>query len=354
MTEGIARTLVDFSGGEKATPANPLRTDPTGDTTQPISATALPRPAGAATETTLATRATAAQQTDGTQKAIIRGGAKGATPAADITSSHIDANRQGIDTRNYGTGTNDSQQVEGLAPAGSAPVGNPVWVGGHDGILVQALRTILDGTIQRLQAEAKIGKGMSGDGLVHLDAIDTESGRGRLQATLYSPDGDPVSFPSVSSSIKNDFVKAAGSDDLLVDGSVTPVVFEYLADATYDISLQEIKFTLVANSINFGSGYFGSIVGGITNGLRVQVVSIGVTIDVYNLLENEGFVNFSSPGGFEWIVSAKDLLASNYVIGGGLKLHAGTGDKVAVTVRDDIDSAGVYFKCFVKGNLLGV
>ena len=184
----------------------------------------------------------------------------------------------------------------------------------------------------------------------HLEDVETSA----FMATLYSPDGDPVSFPSVSSSIKNDFVKAAGSDDLLVDGSVTPVVFEYLADATYDISLQEIKFTLVANSINFGSGYFGSIVGGITNGLRVQVVSNGVTIDVYNLLENEGFVNFSSPGGFEWIVSAKDLLASNYVIGGGLKLHAGTGDKVAVTVRDDIDSAGVYFKCFVKGNLLGV
>jgi len=269
----------------------------------------------------LSTRATAAQQTDGTQKAIIRGGAKGTTPAADITSSHIDDNRQGIDTRNYGTGTNDSQQVEGLAPDGSPPVGNPVWCGGWDGTNVEALETV--------------------------------PSTGRLQTTLYSPDGDPVSFPSVSSSIKNDFVKSGGNDDLLVDGGVTPVVFEYLADATYDISLQEIKFTLVANSITFGSGYFGSLVGGLTNGLYVEVISNGVTIEVYNVLTNEGFVNYASPGGFEWIVSSKDLLASNYVIGGGLRLHAESGDKVVVTVRDDIDAAGVYFKCFVKGNLLG-
>jgi hypothetical protein len=46
------------SGGtvEAGTASNPLRTDPTGTTSQPISATSLPLPAGAATEATLATR----------------------------------------------------------------------------------------------------------------------------------------------------------------------------------------------------------------------------------------------------------------------------------------------------------
>lgn len=46
------------SGGSVAggTPTNPLRFDPTGTTTQPISATSLPLPTGAATETTLASR----------------------------------------------------------------------------------------------------------------------------------------------------------------------------------------------------------------------------------------------------------------------------------------------------------
>ena len=51
------------SGGsvELGTGADPIRTDPTGTTTQPISAVALPLPTGAATEATLATRAAAAQ-----------------------------------------------------------------------------------------------------------------------------------------------------------------------------------------------------------------------------------------------------------------------------------------------------
>ena len=46
------------SGGSVAggTATNPLRTDPTGTTTQPISAASLPLPTGAATETTLAAR----------------------------------------------------------------------------------------------------------------------------------------------------------------------------------------------------------------------------------------------------------------------------------------------------------
>ena len=51
--------------------------------------------AGVATETTLA--AANAKLTDGTQKSIARGGAKGTTTAADVTSSAIDANTQALD-----------------------------------------------------------------------------------------------------------------------------------------------------------------------------------------------------------------------------------------------------------------
>jgi hypothetical protein len=85
----------------------------------------------------------------------------------------------------------------------------------------------------------------------------------------------------------------------------------------------------------------------------VEVTSGGVTGTVALLQQNEDFVNFASPGGFEWVVSSKDLLASTWLVGGGLKLEAGSGDQVKVTVQDDIDSAGVYFRCFVRGNLLG-
>jgi len=64
---------------EGGTLANPLRVDPTGTTTQPISAAALPLPAGAATEATLATRATEATLATRSSEATL------ATRLADAT-----------------------------------------------------------------------------------------------------------------------------------------------------------------------------------------------------------------------------------------------------------------------------
>jgi hypothetical protein len=248
------------------------------------------------------------------------------------------------------TGTNEIGKVaQGTKAAGSGAWPQVLYdADGH------AVGVVLDGSVYRLRTEGKVAKGSTD--LVILDAIDTLSGCGRLKTTLYTPEGEPVAFGSVApnpSSIKNDFVKASGSDSLLTNGSVTPVVFTYAADAIKDISLQELKFVLSANGITFGTNYFGSVAGPLTNGLLVEVIAGGNTGTVYNLLQNESFVNFASPGGFEWVVSSKDLMASTWLVGGGLKLVHGTSDVVRVTVRDDLHAAGIYFKCFVKGNLLG-
>jgi hypothetical protein len=212
---------------------------------------------------------------------------------------------------------------------------------------------VLDGALYRLQTDSKIARGSSD--LVHLETLDTVAGVGRLKATLYNGADSEINFfttPPDPTSIKNQYVKNGTNESLLVNGATTPVVFSYLADSTYDIALQEIKFTLVANSIPFGSNYFGSLVGGITNGLLVEIVSNGNTGTLANIFINEEFVNFASPGGFEWVVSSKDLMAVTYAIGGGLKLHAGTGDQVRVTVRDNLSSAAAFLKLNVKGNLI--
>lgn len=65
--------------------------DPSG-VTSPISAASLPLPAGAAQDATL---------TGGTTKAINRGGAKGTTTAADVTSTASGANHQALDVAQY-------------------------------------------------------------------------------------------------------------------------------------------------------------------------------------------------------------------------------------------------------------
>lgn len=266
--------------------------------------------------------------------------AKGGTPAAYPTSVAIDADRQALSVALVRDPAHPS--APGVDVRVVDDSGHPVGI-------------ILDGSLYRFQADAKVAKGASG--LVHLDAIDTESERGRLKATLYTQEGEVVALGAVATTataIQNDFVRTvADSPSLLVDGSLAPVVFTYDADPDNDISLQEIKFVLASNSITFGTDYFGAVSGPLTNGLKVEVTAGGVTGTVALLKQNEDFVNFASPGGFEWVVSSKDLMASTWLVGGGLKLAAGSADKVSVTVQDDIDSAGVYFRAFVRGNLLG-
>lgn len=178
--------------------ATAWKTDGSG-VTQPISATSLPLPTGAATETTLGLAKTDldniyTRQADGNQKAIARGGAKGTTTAADLTSTAEGADHQALDvqimhggnakdptqvraltssdvvTAAQGTaaataggwptkvtdGTNvlgvDAQNhayVAGKAAPGFAPASNPVSVSGVDGGGLK--RTLLTDTAGRIQ-----------------------------------------------------------------------------------------------------------------------------------------------------------------------------------------------------------
>lgn len=248
-------------------------------------------------------------------------------------------------------GTNEIGAVaQGTRAAAAA--GWPEYIVDSSGNVVGV---VLDGSVYRLQADAKIAKGESGD-LRHLEALNVSGGLARLKATLYSQDGDAIAFGSVApnpENIKNDFLMDSGSsDDLLVDGSTTPVEFTYGADATHDVSILEVKFVLASNSVTFGTNYFGARSGPLPSGLLIEITSNGNTGTVANLRQNECFVHFASPGGFSWVVSSKDMLSATWLVGGGLKLFAGTEDEIKVTVRDNLASAGVYFRCFVKGNIL--
>jgi hypothetical protein len=247
-------------------------------------------------------------------------------------------------------GTNEIGKV-GQGTRAAAAAGWPQYIVDASG---HAVGLVLDGAVYRLQADSKVAKGATALG--HLEGLDVSSGVVRLKSTLYSQDGDPIAFGSVApnpESIKNDFVKNGGATSLLVDGSTTPVVFTYDADSTKDISVLEVKLVLASNSVTFGTDYFGATSGPLPNGLLIEVTSNGNTGTVALLKQNEDFVHFASPGGFEWVVSSKDMMSALWLVGGGLKLYAGTADNIKVTVQDDIDTAGVYFKCFVKGNLLG-
>ena len=93
MADGPASILHNTSGTEIGTASNPIRNDPTGTTSQPVTGTVT---ANIGTSGSLALDATL---TGGTQKAIVRGGAKGTTTAADVTSTAQSADRQGLDVQ---------------------------------------------------------------------------------------------------------------------------------------------------------------------------------------------------------------------------------------------------------------
>jgi len=344
--DSVLDSIKDTDGIKKITDPLPAGTNNIGD----VDVVSSALPAGAATEATLATRAT--------ETTLATRASESTLLTADGRLTTIDAVLDSIKD------TDGIKKITDQLPAGTNEIGKVAQgtraaaSGGWPEYIVDAsgnvVGVVLDGSVYRLQSDAKVAKGASN--LVHLDAIDTVSGMGRLKATLYSQDGDAIAFGSVApnpENIKNDFVEDTGSsDDLLVNGSVTPVEFTYSADATHDISILEVKFVLASNSITFGTDYFGAVSGPLTNGVLVEVTSNGNTGTVANLIQNEDFVHFSSPGGFTWIVSSKDMMSATWLVGGGLKLFAGTVDKIKITIRDNLSSAGVYFKCFVKGNIL--
>jgi hypothetical protein len=93
------------------------RTKPTD--VQAVSATSLPLPTGAAQDATL---------TGGTAKGIVRGGAKGATAAADVTSTAEGADHQAIDVQLYhGAVAKDPTAIRALTTADAVNVGQ--WFG---------------------------------------------------------------------------------------------------------------------------------------------------------------------------------------------------------------------------------
>lgn len=113
------------SGGsvEAGTATDPLRVDPTGTTTQPISAATLPLPTGAATEATLATRLA-----DATFTARIN--TLGQKTSANSTPVVLASDQSAIPiTDNAGSLTVDTTQLPGALVGGRLDTNTGAWLG---------------------------------------------------------------------------------------------------------------------------------------------------------------------------------------------------------------------------------
>lgn len=186
--------LVDVDGNERGTVALPLRVDPTGTTTQPISAVALPLPTGAATDRTSAGGPFAVRLSDG---AAFYAGAKEAQLPAALVGGRLDANLGawlGSTAPSVGqkamaasvpvvvASDQSPIRVGGRAETGAALDGFPVLVAGSDGSLVRTLATDTVGRLVTVPASASAAHSGFADGKAVLAATTPVP----LRATAYT------------------------------------------------------------------------------------------------------------------------------------------------------------------------
>lgn len=144
---------------------------------------------------------------EGSAKVITRGGAKGATVAADVTSTASGADHQGLDVGLYDGsgnllgGTTTPIVIRGPAAAGAALSGNPVLLGGSDGTNVRVPRTVADNAdtltvdtvaeLLRVVAEQFVFNGTSWD-RARSDGTTGGQGIGGTIAAAAADSGNPV------------------------------------------------------------------------------------------------------------------------------------------------------------------
>jgi len=131
-----------------------------------------------------------------------------------------------------------------------------------------------------------------------------------------------------------------GSPDMVVNGSGTPVVFTFNADATDNIQMTGLRLVFSASSLDFDGSSFGKG-GALSTGLEIDIVADGGTfVDQLAVLTlNEDFFRLLQ---FDISRAAADgVMAATLPFGGRVLLEGGTADKITVTVNDNLTNGSL-------------
>ena len=130
------------------------------------------------------------------------------------------------------------------------------------------------------------------------------------------------------------------SDDMNVDGSSTSVVFEYAPPSGTEVYLDHISLAIRDNGV-LNPDTFGAETS-LTNGVLLQFTIDSTDYTIINLQENWQIATHFSTGG-NMVGESNGFLNDKNIFTGNIQLTAkditlnGTdGDKIKVTVRDDL------------------
>jgi len=155
---------------------------------------------------------------------------------------------------------------------------------------------------------------------------------GNLKVTTVGTD-----VPSDPSQLVLEFCKNGGSENLLVDGSVTPVNFDAGPTITNEVwSLREVLLTFAADDFAFDGDSFGPNVK-MTNGIDVEIVQNGTPVSIFTVLQNEDFLRLPGRTPLVNNTGPKDVLGAAIAFQ-GLVLNASTSDVVRVKIQDNLTS----------------
>jgi len=194
------------------------------------------------------------------------------------------------------------------------------------------------------KADGSVAVSVLNDGSVERLAVDA---KGSVSIV------PPFAASGLGSLFRKFLAESGGNESLVVNGSITAKVFKVDADSTKDILLTEIRILMTAGIIEMNSVSFGKGGGSLTNGILIEVTSGGVTTEIGNIKINEDILMLPVRNDVLFNqVPLNDVLALSMDFGGVVKLVAGSGDNVKITVRDDL-TGGVrgieYFKSAAYG-----
>jgi len=206
-----------------------------------------------------------------------------------------------------------------------------------------AVGIVLDGTEYRIQGEnLLVGKTEGAGSNKEVSVIDDadESAAKRLLVEADIKPGATInvvpSAVTATQAVILDLEESGGSDEMVIDGDPTPVVFEVTADPDDDILLSELRMMFIADPINWG--HFGKAGGALTVGVEISInVNEAVSPTVVSTIYlNDDFVallrTWTEFGG------NYNLLVSSIVFSGVERLVAGSSDYVRITINDDLTS----------------
>lgn len=236
--------------------------------------------------------------------------------------------------------------IDGYALEHDSP-GLPV-IGKDNDSLARFLRVDDDGYLHAVSA--LVDENGTRVDVIHDPGDDTSPAANRLQVQSSIKPGSSINvgapLPSDPSLIFTSFLSNGGSHDLLVNGSVTPVVFSVSADAYQDIVLNELRFVFSTDDMTFNGASFGPNIA-LTNGILVELtVNSGQSAELINVQINEDFLRFVGSQGINVLLNntgPKDIYSGNFALGGSMILAAGSGDIVKVTIRDNLTSVKFHY-----------